>query len=115
MEFKNISNFSQKKLAERLNVRHTAIFGLKMANEFLSLQLHNFTTNFFSVSDDYLLGKIDNPTLKGKEFHLSVYIPADVLQTSEGLKRFGQRLIEIAERLEKELEGITKGDRDVIF
>ena len=98
------AGLSQKKLADQLNVRHTTISRIEKGEREPSLQLLNLIADFFKVSVDYLLGRTDDPTPKDKEFNLSAYIPADVLQTPEELKRLGQRLIEIAERLEKELK-----------
>ena len=95
---------SQNKLAHLLNVSQTTIFRIEKGEREPSLQLLNLIADFFNVSVDYLLGRTDDPTPKGKEFNLSAYLSADVLQTPEELKRLGQRLIEIAEKLEKEFK-----------
>ncbi|WP_126992227.1 helix-turn-helix domain-containing protein [Thermosipho globiformans] len=100
---RNSLGISQKKLADQLNVRHTTISRIEKGEREPSLQLLNLIADFFNVSVDYLLDRTNDPFPKGKEFNLSAYLSADVLQTPEELKRLGQRLIEIAEKLEKAL------------
>ena len=95
---------SQAELAKKMSVTPPTISRIENGEREPNLQFLKNLATFFNVSVDYLLGLTDDPTPKDKEFNLSAYIPADVLQTPEELKRLGQRLIEIAERLEKELK-----------
>ncbi|OOC42163.1 helix-turn-helix domain-containing protein [Thermosipho sp. 1074] len=95
---------SQNKLAHLLNVSQTTIFRLEKGEREPSLQLLNLIADFFNVSVDYLLGRTDDPTPKGKEFDLSVYLPESVKETPEKLIEIGKYLLTLGEQLKRDLE-----------
>ena len=98
------AGLSQKKLAEQLNVRHTTISRIEKGEREPSLQLLNLIADFFNVSVDYLLGRTDDPTPKGKDFNVSSYLSTNVLKTPDELEKLGKRLIEIANELREEFK-----------
>ena len=94
---------SQNKLAHLLNVSQTTIFRIEKGEREPSLQLLNLIADFFNVSVDYLLGRTDDPTPKGKEFNLLSYLPDSVKETPEKLIEIGNYLIELGNKLKKDL------------
>ena len=92
---------TRNELAKQVEISATALYYIEKGINIPSSLVLSKIAQVLEVSADYLLGLTDDPTPKDKEFDLAAYLPNEILLMPKELRKIGQRLIEIAEMMEK--------------
>ena len=102
---------SQQEAASRAGISMNSLYHYEKGNKVPSAVVLARLAEVLDVSADYLLGLTDDPAPKDRKFDLTAYLPNEILLTPKELKKIGQRLIEIAERLERIFKAREEGER----
>lgn len=102
---RQLRGYSQQELASKIGISMNSLYHYEKNRKTPSAEVVAKLAEALGVSADYLLGLTDDPAPKGKPFDISQYLSKNFISTPANLRRIAQELLEIAEQMEKEIEG----------
>lgn len=107
---RQLRGYSQQELASKIGISMNSLYHYEKNRKTPSAEVVAKLAEALGVSADYLLGLTDDPAPKEKLFDISQYLSKDFISTPANLRRIAQELLEMAERMEKEIESNKQQD-----